>query len=80
LFFCAPDVLISVCSGTTIDQLVNLVHIVCLDGFRVVDQIRDGIEASIRSRSLVNDFWLAGLAELSAKFYMLLGLLLVLNY
>jgi hypothetical protein len=46
--------------------------------YRVVDRIRDSLEDSIRRQSLVKEFRLDELPQLSAKFDKLLTLLLVL--
>ncbi|EMS45679.1 Putative callose synthase 6 [Triticum urartu] len=60
------------------DTLLNIMYSLIgdLSDRDVVDQIRDSIEDSIRYQSLVDEFRLDELPELSAKFDMLLSLIL----
>jgi hypothetical protein len=57
--------------------LTNSVTNTLLYGYRVVDRIRESLDDSIRRQSLVKEFRLDELPQLSAKFDKLLTLLLV---
>ena len=59
-------------------MLLTTVTIDLLHGYRVVDRIRESLEDSIERQSLVREFRLDELPQLSAKFDKLLTLLLVL--
>ena len=58
--------------------LTNSMTNALLHGYRVIDRIRDSLDDSIRRQSLVKEFRLDELPQLSAKFDKLLTLLLVL--
>ena len=65
-----------VCSGKpnlSYGHVANLLHV-----YRVIDRLCDSLHDSIRRRSLVKEFRLEELPQLSAKFDKLLTLLLVL--
>lgn len=55
--------------------LTNLIRIASLHGYRIVDQIHDRIQDSIRHQLLVKDFQLNELPQLSEKFDKLLKIL-----